>query len=76
MTLFAFHRPALLVALAGLLDSDPVDPFHVEHAARHAEGFRDYLLDLHARIGEREELSGVAFDRRSGAEQLKLYLGL
>lgn len=65
-----------LLALARLLDSDHVDPIHVEHAARHAEGFRDYLLDLHARIGEREELSGVAFDRRSGAEQLKLYLGL
>ena len=65
-----------LLALARLLDSDHVDPIHVEHAARHAEGFRDYLMDLHTRIGEREELGGVAFDRHAGAEQLKLYLGL
>lgn len=65
-----------LVALGRLLDSDHVDPIHVEHAARHAESFRDYLLALHKRIGEREELEGVAFDRRQGAEQLRLYLGL
>lgn len=65
-----------LMALGRLLDSDHVDPIHVDHAARHAEAFRDYLMALHHRIGEREELADEPFDRRRGAEQLRLYLGL
>lgn len=66
---------AFVSALSALEESDLLDPARLERAVGEAERFYTFLTELFDRIGEREELAGVPFDRRQAAEALKLYLG-
>ena len=66
---------AFLAAMNGLADSDLLDPTRLEAAARECDAFFTYLTQLFEQISRREELAGVAFDRRDAARALKLYLG-
>jgi hypothetical protein len=66
---------AFLGALMALEETDLLDPVRLERAVGEAEQFYVFLSELFERIGERDELKGVPFDRRQAAEALKLYLG-
>ena len=44
-------------------------------AVEEANAFYAFLTDLFERISQRDELQGIAFDRREAAQALKLYLG-
>lgn len=58
-----------------LTDTDILDPSRIERAVLETEEFYAYLMDTFEKIGKREELRDVAFDRKDAAETLKLYLG-
>jgi hypothetical protein len=64
-----------LKAISALEEDDLVDPARLSRSVEECEHFHEYLSDLFTRIGQRDELSDVPFDRRSAAESLKLYLG-
>ena len=64
-----------LSVIEELTDTDILDPSRLERAVHECEEFFAYLMDTFERIGRREELQGVAFDRRDAAETLTLYLG-
>jgi len=66
---------AFITALGALEETDLLDPERLERAVAEAERFYSFLTELFERIGHRDELNGVAFDRRQAAEALKLYLG-
>jgi hypothetical protein len=64
-----------LRTMTSLEESDFLDSARLAAAVSECEQFYGFLTDLLEQIGKREELSGVAFDRRAAAEALKLYLG-
>ena len=64
-----------IAAMGELKGADLVDPDRLGRAIDEAGSFFTVLSELFNRIGEREELRGVPFDRRAAAEALKLYLG-
>lgn len=66
---------AFMKAVSGIADADLVDPVRLDAAAAECEAFYGFLTELFDRIGQREDLEGVAFDRQAAARALKLYLG-
>jgi hypothetical protein len=64
-----------LGALSALSESDLLDPQRLDHALQEAESFYLFLTELFERIGHRDELRDIPFDRRAAAGALKLYLG-
>jgi len=62
-------------AINGLEDTDLLDPRRIAAAVDEADAFYEFLVDLFERISLRDELAGVAFDRREAAQALRLYLG-
>ncbi len=62
-------------AMSLLEETDMLDPMRVVNAAREAEAFYGFLMDLFESIGRREELAATPFDRRAAADSLRLYLG-
>jgi hypothetical protein len=66
---------AFLEAMANLRDADLLEPGRLSVATDEADRFYAFLSELFDAIGCREELAGMAFDRRAAAEALKLYLG-
>jgi hypothetical protein len=66
---------AFIGALTALEETDLLDPVRLDRAVGEAERFHVFLSALFEQIGQRDELQGVAFDRRQAAEALKLYLG-
>lgn len=66
---------AFMAALSGLEDTDLVDPSRLEAAIDECMAFHGFLTKLFDDISKRDELAGVAFDRRAAAGALKLYLG-
>lgn len=62
-------------SVAALEEPDLLDPTRLARAVTEATAFGEFLNGLFDRIGQREELAGVPFDRRAAAEALKLYLG-
>ena len=64
-----------LKAIAALQEDDLVDPARLSRSVEECEHFHEYLNDLFTRIGQRDELVDVPFDRRTAAESLRLYLG-
>jgi hypothetical protein len=66
---------AFVGALRALEEADLLDPVRLDRAMKEAERFYLFLSQLFDQIGQRDELVGVPFDRRSAAEALRLYLG-
>jgi hypothetical protein len=66
---------AFIAAMTGLEETDLLDPRRLASAVEEAEAFHEFLVDLFERISQRDELVGVAFDRRDAAQALRLYLG-
>jgi hypothetical protein len=66
---------AFMAAMSGLEDADLLDPRRVELSIVEARAFYDFLIALFDDISKRDELTGIAFDRRNAAASLKLYLG-
>jgi hypothetical protein len=66
---------AFMAAMSGLEDADLLDPRRIEQAIIESRAFYDFLIALFDDISKRDELKGVAFDRRNAAASLKLYLG-
>jgi hypothetical protein len=66
---------AFMNAMAGLEESDLLEPVRLERAVSECEQFYAFLMNLLQQIGKRAELAQVAFDKRAAAESLKLYLG-
>ena len=66
---------AFLRAMASIEESDLLDRQRLGTAIEEANRFHVFLLELFEKIGQREELAGLAFDRRAAAGALKLYLG-
>ena len=64
-----------MAAMARLEDTDLVDPARLEDAIDECVAFHGFLTRLFEDISKRDELVGVAFDRRAAASVLKLYLG-
>jgi hypothetical protein len=66
---------AFLTAMGNLREADLLEPARLAVAIDESHRFYAFLTELFAAIGRREELAGVAFDRRGAAAALKLYLG-
>jgi hypothetical protein len=66
---------AFLTAMTALADDDLLDPVRLGAALEECERFHAFLSELFEKIGQRGELRGTNFDRRSAAEALRLYLG-
>ncbi len=66
---------AFMSAMSSLEESDLVDPGRLAAATVECDQFFGFLTALFDSIGKRDELAGVAFDRRAAAESLRLYLG-
>jgi hypothetical protein len=66
---------AFMRAMSSLEESDLVDPMRLQRAVDECDQFHTFLIDVFESISRRDELVGVAFERRSAAEALKLYLG-
>jgi hypothetical protein len=66
---------AFLAAMDGLADTDLLDQVRLDEAAEQCDAFFVYLTQHFEEISKREELQGVAFDRKDAARALKLYLG-
>lgn len=62
-------------AMTALEETDLLEPSRLAKAIGEAEQFQEFLSNLFESIGRRDELQGMAFDRRAAAEALKLYLG-
>lgn len=66
---------SFMAAMSGLEETDLLDPRRLAAAVEEADAFHEFLVDLFERISLRDELAGVAFDRREAAQALRLYLG-
>jgi hypothetical protein len=66
---------AFVDAMALLQEADLLDPTRLEVALDESAQFYVFLTELFEAIGRRDELAGIAFDRRGAAEALRLYLG-
>ena len=66
---------AFLSAMAGISDTDLLDPMRLDAAIAEAEAFQTFLVELFDQISNREELADLPFDRKGAAGALKLYLG-
>lgn len=66
---------AFMAAMNALEDADLLDPQRMEKAIVEARVFYEFLTNLFDEIGKRDELKGIAFDRRNAAASLRLYLG-
>jgi hypothetical protein len=66
---------AFMAAMSGLEDTDLVDPARLEAAIDECVAFHGFLLHLFEHISKRDELAGIAFDKRAAAAALRLYLG-
>ena len=66
---------AYLAAMAGLEDSDLLEPARLHQATTESEQFYEFLTALFDQIGRRVELASIPFDRRAAAGSLRLYLG-
>jgi hypothetical protein len=66
---------AFVAAITALEDDDFLDPARLDSALEECAHFHQFLSELFDKIGQRAELAGVGFDRRSAAESLRLYLG-
>ena len=66
---------AYLSAMAGLEESDLLEPSRLHQATAESEQFYEFLTALFDQIGHRVELASIPFDRRAAAGSLKLYLG-
>jgi hypothetical protein len=66
---------AFMAAMAGLEETDLLDPKRLASAVSEAEAFHDFLTDLFERISRRDELAGTPFDKPAAARALRLYLG-
>jgi hypothetical protein len=66
---------AFLEAMNTLSEAELLDPERLERAVEETSAFQQFLVELFDNISKRSELEGVAFDRRSAAYALKLYLG-
>lgn len=64
-----------LRALDMLRDVDLLDPEKLQEIVEECEALYHYLEQLFQRISQRAELQQRAFDKRSAAETLKIYLG-
>ena len=64
-----------LEALSALQEADLLDPVRLSRAVDEAAQFYDFLNELFERIGQREELRDIPFDRKAAAGALRLYLG-
>ncbi len=70
-----YERFGDFMNLVGTLsDGDILDQARLAAAVRACEDFYGYLMETFESIGRREELQGVAFDRKDAAGTLKLYL--
>lgn len=65
---------AFLSVMNDLRDADMLDSEVLERALIECQAFYSFLLELVGHIGKRQELRGVAFDERSAARMLRLYL--
>jgi hypothetical protein len=63
-----------LAAMSSLEETDLLDPVRMATATQECEAFYVFLLELFEGISKREELAGVAFDKRAAAETLRMYL--
>ena len=66
---------AFMEAMSPLEEADLVEPARLHDATVECDQFHEFLTALFESIGQRDELAGVAFDRRAAAESLRLYLG-
>jgi hypothetical protein len=66
---------AFLEALSALSETDLLDPVRLARAVDEAAQFYEFLTELFERIGQREELRDIPFNRKAAAEALRLYLG-
>jgi hypothetical protein len=64
-----------LEALSALREADLLDPARLARAVDEAARFYEFLTELFERIGQREELRDIPFDRKAAASALRLYLG-
>ena len=64
-----------IAAVSSLEETDLLDPMRLQNAVGECEAFYNFLNELFESIGRREELAGTPFDRRAGADALRLYLG-
>ena len=64
-----------LEALEELRDVDLLDPARLSRVAEESKSFAGFLGELFERVGQRNELRGVPFDRATAGEVLKIYLG-
>lgn len=64
-----------LASLDELRDVDLLEASRLGAAVSEAKAFAVFLGDLQKRISARKELEGVAFDRQTAGEMLKVYLG-
>ena len=65
---------SFLHAMNALQDADLLDPDKLDRAIIECEAFHAFLSELLERVGQREELQGIAFDKRAAAMTLRLYL--
>jgi hypothetical protein len=63
-----------MAVMHALEDADWLDAARLEPAVREARAFHEFLMQLFDDISQRDELVGVAFDRRAAAVSLRLYL--
>jgi hypothetical protein len=66
---------SFMAAMAALEETDMLDPKRLEAAIAECDQFHGFLTELFDRISQRDELSGVPFDRKGAARALRLYLG-
>ena len=64
-----------LASLEELRDVDLLEAPRLAAAVSESKAFATFLGELQKRISERKELQGVAFDRQTAGEMLKVYLG-
>ncbi|WP_156041400.1 hypothetical protein [Chondromyces apiculatus] len=64
-----------MAAMSRLEETDLLDPATMEAAILESEAFYEFLTTLFEQISKRDELAGVAFDRKDAARALRLYLG-
>lgn len=62
-------------AIAGLEETDLLDPARLASAVEESEAFFTFLSELFERISQRDELRDLPFDKRDAARALRLYLG-
>lgn len=65
----------LIHTLESLRDADYVSPAGLSGAVSECETFTSHLQTVIEKVGRRDELKGVALDKRAAAESLRMYLG-